>query len=130
MRDMLDLITSDKSRAARQRLQDFERELDGMKERLREISEHRDSITSTNVTLRLAAVEKALTQEPIDVAEANKALRGAVRKLIMRPQETAMDILWHHADEPQKIFFYTSRSRLFEREDGLVYRPDNNDSET
>jgi len=39
----------------------------------------------------------------------NKALRGAVRKMVMRPQEGTLDIFWHHANEPQETVFMTSR---------------------
>jgi hypothetical protein len=55
------------------------------------------------------ALTKALTREPMDAEEANKALRGAVRKMIMRPQEGRLDIQWHHADEAQETLFFTSR---------------------
>jgi len=47
--------------------------------------------------------------EPMDTEEANKALRGAVRKMIMRPAEGTLQIHWHHADEPQEVLFVTSR---------------------
>lgn len=71
--------------------------------------ERRDALRSTNVTMRLAAVEKALTREPMDTEEANKALRGAVSKMVMRPQNARLDIWWHHADNPQETLFMTSR---------------------
>ena len=129
-RELLELAISDKSRAAKRKLQDLESELDGMRKRLRELSEHRDSVTSTNVKLRLAAVKEALTREPMDVAEANKTLRGAVRKLVMRPQEGTLDILWHHADEPQQISFITRRFDWSKELGGFEYRPDDNDNET
>jgi hypothetical protein len=32
-----------------------------------------------------------------------------VRNMIMRPQEGRLDILWHHAEEPQEMLFLTSR---------------------
>ena len=107
--ELLDLTISDKSRAARQRLREAEDELDKLKKTLRETMEHRDALTSTNVLKRLAAVETALRAEPMNTEEANKALRGAVRKMIMRPQEGTLDILWHHAEEPQETVFITSR---------------------
>jgi DNA invertase Pin-like site-specific DNA recombinase len=109
IRELLDLTISDKSRAARQRLREAEDELDRLKKTLRETMEHRDALTSTNVSKRLAAVEMALIAEPMDTEEANKALRGAVRKMVMRPQEGRLDILWHHADEAQETAFITSR---------------------
>jgi hypothetical protein len=107
--ELLELRISDKSRAAAQRLRDAERELEEHREGLRELLERRDTLMSTNVKLRLAAVEKAFTREPMDTEEANKALRGAVRNMVMRPQEGRLDILWHHADEAQETLFCTSR---------------------
>jgi hypothetical protein len=71
--------------------------------------ERRDTLISTNVKMRLAAVEKALTKDPMDTEEANKALRGAIRKMVMRSQEGRLDILWHHAEEPQETLFITKR---------------------
>jgi DNA invertase Pin-like site-specific DNA recombinase len=99
--ELLELTITDKSRAARQKLQAYEQALDAVRDKLRKAVERRDTLTSTNVKLRLAAVEKALTGETIDTEEANKALRGAVRRMVMRPAEGALEIHWHHADEPR-----------------------------
>jgi hypothetical protein len=44
--------------------------------------------------MRLAAVEKALTREPMDTEKANKALRAAMRKMTMqRAVNTMRDVL-------------------------------------
>jgi DNA invertase Pin-like site-specific DNA recombinase len=107
--ELLELTITDKSKAAKQALSRAEQELEEARETLRELMERRDTLTSTNVKLRLAAVEKALTGETIDAVEANKALRGAVRRMVMRPAEGALEIHWHHADEPQEVMFVTSR---------------------
>jgi DNA invertase Pin-like site-specific DNA recombinase len=107
--ELLEIRISDNSRAAKQALERAEHELDGVRDRLRKLVERRDALASTNVEMRLAAVEKALTREPMDTEEANKALRAAVRKMTMRPQEGRLDILWHHAEEPQETLFFTSR---------------------
>lgn len=109
VRELLELTITDKSRAARQALNTAERELEETTESLRKMLERRDTMTSTNVKLRLAAVEKALTAETIDTEEANRVLRGAVRKMVMRPAEGALEIYWHHADEPQEVAFITTR---------------------
>ncbi|MBW5435665.1 recombinase family protein [Bradyrhizobium canariense] len=106
---LLELTISDKSRAARQALQRAEQELEATQDALRKAIERRDTLTSTNVMKRLEAVEKTLTAEPMDTDVANKALRGAVRKMVMRPQEGRLDILWHHAEEPQETLFMTNR---------------------
>lgn len=107
--ELLELAISDRSTAARQRLQKYERELETLRDELRTAIERREVLMGTNVEKRLAAVEKALTAEPMDTEEANKALRGAVRKMIMKPQEGRLDILWHHAEEPQETLFMTNR---------------------
>jgi hypothetical protein len=108
-RELLEVRIADKSTAAERALRRAERELEEAKDSLRKLLERRDTRTSTNVKMRLAAVEKALTSEPMDIEAANKALRTAVRKMIMRPQEGRLEIHWHHAEEPQEVRFVTSR---------------------
>src|SRR5262249_8302628 len=78
VRELLELTISDKSRAARQALQKAEQDLDAAQEAIGKATERLDTLTSTNVKKRLAAVETALTTEPMDTEAANKALRGAV----------------------------------------------------
>jgi phage terminase Nu1 subunit (DNA packaging protein) len=86
-----------------------EEELSAVREDLRLTKERRDTLTSTNVTKRLAAVEAALTAEPLDIKQANDALRAAVSRIVLRPQEGLLDLHWHHATEPQQEVFITSR---------------------
>jgi hypothetical protein len=106
--ELLTLVITDKSRAAKRKLQDAERELELARDSLRKLLERRDTLTS--IRKRMEAVEQALlTAEPMDTGEANKALRAAVRRMVMRPQAGTLDILWHHADEPQETAFVTSR---------------------
>ena len=62
--ELLDTVISDKSRAARLRLRDAERELEQKRDSLRNLMERRDTLTSTNVKKRLAAVEQAFVREP------------------------------------------------------------------
>lgn len=107
--ELLELAISDKSTAARERLRRYEQELEGYRNDLRTALERRGVLMGTNVEKRLEAVQKALTGEPMDTEEANKALRGAVSKMIMRPQEGRLDIIWHHADQPQETLFMTKR---------------------
>jgi DNA invertase Pin-like site-specific DNA recombinase len=108
--ELVELHIADKrSRAVKQKLDTAEHELELARDKLRKLMERRDTLTSTNVKMRLDAMEKALTREPMDTEEANKALRGAVRKMVMKPQEGRLDILWHHAEEPQETLFMTNR---------------------
>ena len=108
-RELLEVRMSDKSAAAERALRRAERELEEARESLRKLMERRDTLTSTNVKMRLAAVEKALTAEPMDTEAANRALRAAVLKMVMKPAEGTLDIYWHHADAPQEVRFFTRR---------------------
>jgi DNA invertase Pin-like site-specific DNA recombinase len=107
--DLLDAWIENKSRAAQRALREAEETRQAIADTLRNLRDRRDALTSANVTARLAAVHAALSAEPMDTAEANRALRAAVRRMTMRPQEGRLDILWQHADEPQEIPFSTSR---------------------
>jgi hypothetical protein len=109
IRDLLEARIADKSAAAQRALREAEEKREDIVDTLRERRDRRDTLTSTNVKMRLAAVEKALTAEPMNTAAANRALRAAVRRMIMRTQEGTLEIYWQHADEPQEVRFVTSR---------------------
>jgi hypothetical protein len=108
---MLHLTITDKSRAARQRLKEAEQERDRIELDLRALRDQRDAMTSTNATARLDAVKSALMETPLDIVKANKALKTAVKRMVMKPEEGTLDIYWNHADEPQEITFVTRRKR-------------------
>jgi hypothetical protein len=107
--ELMEIRIADKSTTAERALRRAEHELEEARESLRKLMERRETLTSTNVKMRLAAVEKALTAEPMDIEATNKALRAAVRKMVMRPQEGCLDIHWHHAEEPQEVGLMTRR---------------------
>jgi hypothetical protein len=111
IREMLHLTITDKSRAARQRLKEAEQERDRIELDLRALRDQRDAMTSTNATARLDAVKSALMETPLDIVKANKALKTAVKRMVMKPEEGTLDIYWNHADEPQEITFVTRRKR-------------------
>ncbi|MCK1678520.1 zinc ribbon domain-containing protein [Bradyrhizobium sp. 147] len=107
--ELLEMAISDKSTTARDRLLQYEQELEAVRDDLRSAVERREMLTGANVEKRLAAVEQALSAEPMNTEEANKALRGAVSKMVMRPQEGRLNIRWHHAEQIQETVFLTSR---------------------
>jgi hypothetical protein len=107
--DLLEAWIEDKSRAAQRALWEAEEKREAIADTLRDLRDRREALTSTNVTARLTAVQAALSAEPIDTVEVNRALRAAVRRMTMRPQEGGLDILWQHAEEPQETLFMTSR---------------------
>jgi ATP-dependent exoDNAse (exonuclease V) alpha subunit len=106
-RELTDELLATKSDAIRRRLRDKETELEEVSDALRNLRATRDSLTSTQVAQRLTTLLEALTREPFSVKDVNAALRRSVKSIIMHPEAGSMDIIWHHADQPQEVPFYT-----------------------
>jgi hypothetical protein len=47
-------------------------------------------------------LERALRRKPLNVVDANKALKEAVSKIVLDPEEGELIIHWHHASEPTR----------------------------
>jgi DNA invertase Pin-like site-specific DNA recombinase len=109
--ELVDLTIRDKSQAAQRRLREKEAELEAAQERLRELRTRRDAVAGPNVQRRLAAVQAALEQKPLNVVEANKALKQAVAKIVMMPEAATLAIYWAHAAEPQELPFHSRHMR-------------------
>jgi DNA invertase Pin-like site-specific DNA recombinase len=110
--ELLSISVRDKSEAARQRLQAKEAELRTEREHLRDLRTRRDTLTSANVKRRLDAVRTALEQEPINVAETNRALRQAVSRIVMDAEDATLTIYWHHAEQPSEVVHFYSRRQV------------------
>jgi hypothetical protein len=114
-RDLADEYMSAKSSALRRRLREKEAELERAMDDLRSLRERRDALTTTMVALRLSTMHEALKQEPFNVKAANAALKQAIKKMVMHPEDGRLDIHWHHSEEPQDVMFHTKRF-LWDRE--------------
>jgi hypothetical protein len=109
MGELLDLLITDRSRAARERLNVVEAQMEEARDKAAELSKRLDTMTSASVMRKLDSIRGTLSQSPLNIAEANRVLKQAIRKMVMRPAEGRLEIHWHHADEPQEIGLYTGR---------------------
>jgi hypothetical protein len=107
--ELLELMIEDRSLAARQRLRSLETEMEEARDNAAELRKRRDTMTSASVMRKLDGIWETLSQSPLNIAEANRALKQALRKMVMRPTEGRLEIHWNHTDEPQEINLYTSR---------------------
>jgi DNA invertase Pin-like site-specific DNA recombinase len=98
-RDLTDELIREKSNAVRTRLREKERELEAARERLHSLRAQRDTLTSPYVARKLQALEQALTHKPLNVVEANKALKEAVSHIVLNPESAELTLHWHHAPE-------------------------------
>jgi hypothetical protein len=110
-KELLELSIVDRSRAARERLRAAEVELERAVGELSERRLKRDTMTSASVMRKLDAISEALATSPLNIVDANRVLRQAIRKMVMRPAKGTLHIYWHHTGEPQEISLYTRRFR-------------------
>jgi hypothetical protein len=110
--DLADLAAHEKSPVTRKRLREKAAELREAQERLRTITAQRDTLTTASVRDRLKALKKALGAATVDVVATNQALRQAVSRIVLDPEQAQMELYWHHAPESvQVINFYTRHMR-------------------
>ena len=109
MGDLLELRIVDRSRAARERLKVVETQVEEARNQAAELNKRLDTMTSASVMRKLDNIGATLSQAPLNIAEANRALKQAMRKMVMRPARGRLEIHWHHTEEPQEIGLYTGR---------------------
>ena len=118
-RYLADELIAEKSPVLRKRLREKEAELNAAQESLRELLARRDALAKPYVQRRLVALQEALLREPFDVADANKALREVVSKIVMNPEAGSLSIHWHHSPQTTNdISFHSRHCHLFDDERG------------
>jgi DNA invertase Pin-like site-specific DNA recombinase len=106
--ELADLLARERSsETVRRRLSAAERELKGLQKQLRELRAQRDTLTTASVKDRLKAVEKTLRNPKATVAETNRILREALRRIVIDPEQGRLWMRWHHSDEVQDIMCVT-----------------------
>jgi DNA invertase Pin-like site-specific DNA recombinase len=98
-RELVDELIREKTNAKRAELRAKERELEEAREKLRSLRARKDTLASPYVLGRLRALEQALTHKPLNVMEANKALKEAVSRIVINPETAELLLHWHHALE-------------------------------
>ena len=62
-----------------------------------------------DVKHKLAVLEETLLREPLNVADANRALKETVSKIVLDPEAAMLAIYWHHASEHSDGVPFVSR---------------------
>jgi chromosome segregation ATPase len=114
---LVDELTRERSEVARSRLRDKERKLEDAREALRALRARRDTLTSAYVLRRLTAVRESLKREPLNVQEANTALREALARIVLDPEGNRLDLYWRHAPHERVrdyVMFHSRHSKMFD----------------
>ena len=118
--ELADIAATEKSDAARRRLRAVEEELAGYESKLQDLRSRRDAMSSATVMRRLDAIQGAVTNEPLSVFEANKALKQAVSKIVMDAEGATLSVHWHHADEPSEPIYFVSKHNRWDDQPDLT----------
>lgn len=97
-RDLTDELILSKSDTVRDRLAEVERDFKECKAKLVQLRELRDKESSDYVLNRLAALRAELNRPEFDVAQANRALKACVSKVVVDPLTGTLDVHWLGAD--------------------------------
>jgi DNA invertase Pin-like site-specific DNA recombinase len=104
------LVIEEKSEGARLEMRAAEAELKEAVQRLTKLYAERERLTSETVRRKLETLRGALKRQPLDVVEANKALRQAVSKIVINPERGDLTIYWRHAeDNPSESIVFGGR---------------------
>jgi DNA invertase Pin-like site-specific DNA recombinase len=104
---LADQLARERSEIVRRRLSAVERELKGLQRQMRELRKQRDTLTTASVKDRLKAVEKILSGTGTTVADTNRVLREAIRRIVIDPEQGRLWMRWHHSDEVQDVLCVT-----------------------
>jgi len=97
------LTAGEPSVAAKKALRASEKQLHETQAALRTLRSQRDNLTTASVADRLQTLQKTMAKKPRNVRETNDALKQAIQRIDMDLPRGAMEIHWHHGDEPQEL---------------------------
>jgi hypothetical protein len=92
------LAARGKSETARRELAEKEAERERLLKRARELRIKRETVASASVKRRLEAMRDALTKDPLDIAEANTAMKQVLKAVVMDAEARTLTLRWHHSD--------------------------------
>jgi hypothetical protein len=119
---LADLAARERSPTATRRFRDKERNLQQARKELRELRARKETLTPASVRTRLQALQAALQRDPLDVSEANSAIRQAMCKMVFNPKQGALEIHWHHSEETDLVPFYSRHATVFDDETNAVIK--------
>jgi DNA invertase Pin-like site-specific DNA recombinase len=110
---LADELAVERSEVVRRRLKEKEAELERAKEALRDLRARRDALAAPYVHRRLETLKDALSQYPLSIALANKALKEAVSQIVLDPEAAMLSIHWHHTTVSTDVPFYSRHIKMF-----------------
>jgi DNA invertase Pin-like site-specific DNA recombinase len=112
--DLVDELARTRSEAVRNRLREKERVIEECERASRDLSARREILSDALIVKRLAGLREALEAKPINIAATNKALKGAVERIVLSPETGELSLHWRHAPtSPRKVRFHSRHNNPF-----------------
>jgi DNA invertase Pin-like site-specific DNA recombinase len=111
---LLDEWLETRSPTVRRKQREKEKQWEIETKRLREARERLDRLAQPFVTQRLEALRVALKKSPIDVAQANGAMKEAFEKLVLDPEKATLFVHWRDADVVGHVSVHSRHSTIFD----------------
>jgi hypothetical protein len=92
MGELLELRIGDRSRVARERLKVVETQMEEARDQAAQLNKRLDTMTSASVKQKLDKISVTPSQSPLNVVDANRVLKQAMRKMVMRPAQGRREI--------------------------------------
>ncbi|MFZ5685524.1 MAG: recombinase family protein [Pseudomonadota bacterium] len=108
---LLDLLQQTRSQAAMDRLRNLEAELDGARAERLALIQEREAKAGPMVRRRVKALERALTEEPLDKAAVNAALRAICDRVTVNWGTGFLQFQWRHGGRSEVIFAWPDEAR-------------------
>ena len=118
---LADLAARERSPAAAKRFR-IKNAAEHDRKELRELRARKETLTPASVRKRLEALQTALQRDPLDVSEANSAMRQAMRKIVVAPKRATLEIHWHHSHETDNVPFYSRHITVFDDQASAVIK--------
>lgn len=112
--DIASELMSNKSDTLRRKLAEAEADIQGARGRLRGLRERRDTLSGPVVVKRLNTMRDLLLTKPLNIAEANQALKEAVEYIVIDPEAAELRLKWRHAETTEDISFYSRHITTFD----------------
>jgi hypothetical protein len=116
---LVDELAENRSEAVRRSLRDAEGNLKTAQADLRQLRAQRETLAAPAVRRKLGRLREALTANPINVGEANAALKEALERIVMDPMGSRLELYWRHAQHhPGRdyVFLLNRHSKMFDEQ--------------
>lgn len=113
-KELLRELRVTRSQTVRDALQEAERNIKAVEARLRELIDRRERLGSRFVVRRLSALRDELARDDFDVAAANRAIKAAIKQIVIDPERARLEVHWRDSDAVSEVPMWSRHATVFD----------------